>query len=340
MPEPARTGPSRALMLPWLCGWTLVVAPFNILIGTTAFQQVWAFTWPAADGVVVRSGVQTRDVNRLSIAYEYEVDGRTYTGTRYSYGEVGTDTRHWHKVAAELPAGTPVTVRYDPADPAESLLQPGLNGFVLSMIWFLTPFNIIAVGGWVWFLNSRPFDPGRRRCVRTIRGGYRVKLPGYSRAGCGAALVLIVTFFGSFVWAFGFTFTPPPELAGWLYVVLVAVAAGLSAWLPSPPTRMDVDTRRGVIRFPPDPTKLPFSSIRGVVVRHEEKPDSQSGVTHEYHCEFVRADSDPYHVATFGDCRSAEALAAWLRERLGLKADAGVEPLVGTDAAPIPVPGG
>lgn len=318
MPEPARAGPSRALTLSWLVVGTLAVAPFDVLIGVTAFRQVWAFTWPAADGVVVRSGVQTDDVNRLSIAYEYEVDGVAHTGTRYSYGEVGTDTRHWHKVAAELPAGTPVRVYHAPTDPAESLLQPGLNGFVLSMAWALTPFNIIGVGAWAWLLRSRPFDPGRRYWVRPVRGGYRVRLPGYSRAGCAAALVLPVTFLGTFVWGFGFGFNPPAALVGWLSVALLAAAALLTLWLPNPQTRMDVDVRRRVVRFPPDPTELPFASIRDVVVRHEEKPGNGSGVTHEYHCAFARADADPFHFATFGDRRSAEALAAWLRGRLGL----------------------
>ena len=75
------------------------------------------------------------------------VGGRRFTGTRYCYAAMGTNLGAWHRVQRQLPVGSRVPVAYDPADPSESVLRPGLTGMHLFMVWFLTPFNVIAVGG-------------------------------------------------------------------------------------------------------------------------------------------------------------------------------------------------
>jgi hypothetical protein len=81
-----------------------------------------------------------------------------------------------------------------------------------------------------------------------------------------------------------------------------------------------VDELARVVRFPadPEPLEVSFAAIRAVIVRHEEKRDSEGDVTHAYHCELIRPDQDPLHVATYSDPEAAAALAAWLRERIGI----------------------
>ena len=79
---------------------------------------------------------------------------------------------------------------------------------------------------------------------------------------------------------------------------------------------MDVDERARVVRFPPNPEPLevPFADIRDMVVRDEEKKDSEGDTRHEYHCEFVRSGAKVFHITTYQTPESAEALAAWLHD--------------------------
>src|SRR5262245_2949042 len=125
---PAGARGAGCLLFVWLVGWTVVSVIFAGAIGYALVQQARAATFPTADGHITHSGVQTGANSdgeasyRLTIVYEYEVDGRRYTGTRYCFAEMGTNTNAWHKIAAELPVGTDVRVSYDPDNPAESLL--------------------------------------------------------------------------------------------------------------------------------------------------------------------------------------------------------------------------
>jgi predicted lipid-binding transport protein (Tim44 family) len=62
------------------------------------------------------------------VHYQYEVNGVQYTGTRvtehsFSYGSSGDV----EKFLAQHPAGAPVTVDYNPANPADAVLETGMG---------------------------------------------------------------------------------------------------------------------------------------------------------------------------------------------------------------------
>lgn len=312
----------------WLLPWSAMVLPFDGFLGWTIFRQARALTFPTADGVLTRSGVRTVDGSdgpsyRLDIAYDYAVGGRPYAGTRYSYSEMGTNTGAWQRVSNRLPVGTRVPVAYDPADPAESLLRPGPTGFHLAMVWFLTPFNIVMLGGWAVLVHGRrpAFDPAARRGVVTTPGGWRVRLPGVGRAGCFGVLLLGITFVGVFVWAIGWGFDPPVALASGTYLAAVVLAAVVA--VRHSPREVEVNDLERVIRLPASDgttVEVPFAAVREVVVAEEVTHDSEGGTGTAYRCDLIRANAPRVSVATFGEPAAAEALAAWLRERFGLVA--------------------
>lgn len=317
-----------SFMLFWLLGWTAGTLAFDAFILGALYQQARALTFDTTDGTVTRSAVATgRDgdggaSHRLDIAYEYQVNGRRYTGTRYSRAEMGTNSKAWHAIRDELPVGTRVRVWYDPGDPADAVLRPGLTGFHLALVWFLTPFNLIMLGGWVMLALSRrgSFDPANRRWVRPTPSGVRVPLPTAGRAGRFAGCLLGITFAGTFVLGFGFGFNPPVLVGAGGYLAAVAVSIGFAARHVNPV--LEVNQLERVLRFvrAPEPVEVPFAAVRAVEVTHEETTDSEGGSTHRYHCDLTRADAPdaPLRVVTFHDAETAGRFAAWLRAEVGI----------------------
>jgi len=104
-----------------------------------AYEGARSSRWPAAQGRITRSaaywglarrGIQTMWAYRLDINYQYEAGGRTYEGHRVSFS--AWDPQHslnlfngW--TAARYPAGTAVSVHFDPADPALSVIESGVR---------------------------------------------------------------------------------------------------------------------------------------------------------------------------------------------------------------------
>jgi hypothetical protein len=50
--------------------------------------------------------------------------------------------------------GRETTVYYNPTDPAESLLQPGVDGSDLLLLLFLAPWNLMVAAGWLVLVKS------------------------------------------------------------------------------------------------------------------------------------------------------------------------------------------
>lgn len=103
--------------------------------GITALRRNQAAEdYPTADGVVTRSAVEeylTYDtapatrMYRLDFAYEFQVDGATYTGSHLGASPNASlnSRRKQEERLAPYPAGQRVTVYYNPLDPADALLE-------------------------------------------------------------------------------------------------------------------------------------------------------------------------------------------------------------------------
>ena len=74
-------------------------------------RDLWA-TGRTTQGIVVDKGTR-RKSNLAEYSYTYRVDGKEYR----------RDRRVTSKSAGELPVGSAVEVRYDPADPVRALTQ-------------------------------------------------------------------------------------------------------------------------------------------------------------------------------------------------------------------------
>jgi Protein of unknown function (DUF3592) len=85
------------------------------------------------------------------IAYSYSVKGRKFSANRYQFGDTGRrSVNEIRGIVARYPVGRIVRMTYNPSDPSQSVLEPGVNG----MSWFMLAVGsgMIALG--VWFGSS------------------------------------------------------------------------------------------------------------------------------------------------------------------------------------------
>jgi hypothetical protein len=79
-----------------------------------------------ARGAILREDVEDVGGGRLRrrVVYGFEVDGRAYQGS-YSYSADAWRVKERISISAEMPAGKPIDIRYDPADPSRSFAFVG-----------------------------------------------------------------------------------------------------------------------------------------------------------------------------------------------------------------------
>lgn len=116
-------------------------------------------SWPSVDGVVIESRVETKKSNdrkdgptyKAVVVYKYEVGGEEFSSDRIWFGgEVSTSKRtQMRDIVKGYPEGQPTEVHYDPENPAEAVLQPG----VFFTSYFMIIFGaVFAVPGGIMLL--------------------------------------------------------------------------------------------------------------------------------------------------------------------------------------------
>jgi hypothetical protein len=135
----------------------------TLLFGFATLAKIKATSaWPSVDGVVVASGtivhVHTDSEHRLdetrmhepTVRYEYEVDGRKYSGDRITLARVARTGDFAAAMLARYPVGEGVRVHYDPKDPKSAVLRPGDTRGI--EILFTVAVGFIAIGAsFVWW---------------------------------------------------------------------------------------------------------------------------------------------------------------------------------------------
>lgn|GEM_PF-5387760 len=93
--------------------------------------------------ITIDSYVQDRDATRgPTVLYSYEAHDGTHQGTRISFARAVPVMSRWTQpfnglppdVLAGLRAKTEVDVWYDPEDPAQAVLRPGVDGAYIGLI--------------------------------------------------------------------------------------------------------------------------------------------------------------------------------------------------------------
>lgn len=124
-----------------LGGICATVLPIVVLVGVGIFlyrrskmrdaTKHAAQNWSGTMGVVITSTVQVKRGYKSRteipvVVYQYQVDGKPYTGQVVKAGEQFFSVRLYgdaHKTVARYPVGAQVMVYYNPVNPVESALE-------------------------------------------------------------------------------------------------------------------------------------------------------------------------------------------------------------------------
>src|SRR5207244_4080227 len=131
----------------------------------------------------------------------YQVQGQNYFSDQFRY--LTTPQGTWaDEIVAAHPVHSPVKVYYNPRDPADAILAPGVSGDDLHTALFFLPFNIAMVALWCMLVitvcgrRTRAGDPPAGIRVLRSEGMLRVPLPrvspllGTAGGTCLAAFLL------------------------------------------------------------------------------------------------------------------------------------------------------
>ncbi|MCE5267836.1 MAG: DUF3592 domain-containing protein [Planctomycetaceae bacterium] len=320
--------------------WSSITLVADSAIVWSAFRQMRALRYSTVAGRITSSRIDARSgsrgpLYRAEIKYAYSVAGKRYEGTRYRYGEVSSGGKSAAaRVVALYPVGKQIDVRYAPNDPADAVLNAGLEGSDLLLAAFLLPFNLIMVGIWSATIGSI-----RHRLFRPVAGGakilndgrcVRVRLSPWTPLCIGAAVSGVLAFLSAFVVAFGFGWNPRLDvpIVAWGLILSgsgIAYAYAKSAWVRGGSDLVIDDSTQSIV-LPmtygrTEQAVVPWKSIVAIDVERIEKHGSR-GSTYSAHVPTLTiADNDGAQqrreqLTEFWDKASAEGLVDWIRERL------------------------
>jgi len=140
----------------------LLVGLWNFICGAVEYREAQdTLNFASAQGKIVTSRKYFSQTSSGSgydsvVKYSYTVGGKEYSGHTVSFRTAPTLPRD----IAQFPLGTPVTVYYDPSNPAKACLQKGQTGeniasMVMAGFYGVAGVVFLLIGMIVVFLQKR-----------------------------------------------------------------------------------------------------------------------------------------------------------------------------------------
>ena len=170
MEKPENTRESLGFLLLWLGQMAFMAVGILLLfLGSRNLLRGHASNhWPKADGIIQSSSISRFDSSGSgpqhttyggSVAYDFQVAGSNYSGSRVTFADYAHDMNHAQAVRNRYPEGKRVTVHYAPDNPQLAVLETGIT----DGMWILPTGGVIfsAVGIMIFAI---------RRQVRQMAG--------------------------------------------------------------------------------------------------------------------------------------------------------------------------
>ena len=328
---------SKVLLGGLFCFWSALILTADGFVGWGIWHQIASRNYPAVSGEITHSELTREHRSKggtygVDIRYNYVVDGRAFDGTRYRYNAGASSDSAWAREAvASHPVGASTQVFYNPRNPEEALLSPGLGGADLFLVLFLMPFNLITFGlftGLGTWLCGRIFKPVAGG-VKIIRDGPRtsIRLPEYGAMAWGMAAMGLMSFLCVFILAFSSGFHPPVGTASAVLALVVTVGAGAYGWqwrkVHSGEKDLVLHEGTGMLTLPETCGRkalvsVGFSEIENLAVEAVTHHGNKGGVSYTYAPTLQLRGGGSQKLADWADKSKAEAFTDWLRERVGI----------------------
>jgi hypothetical protein len=195
--------PSVYVLILALAFWTAVIGVADYFVFGTTARQFLARDFASTTGEIVESHVTQLALLRagITIHYSYTVRGREYRGSGYRYDDQFSAVSA-EDVVRRFPRYSKQTVYFNPKNPADSILSPGVDGNDLMVILFATPINVVSAVLWIWVLahlgEKRLVPPAGGMRIRRQEGLVRVRLADVSALEAGFYALGIASFAATF----------------------------------------------------------------------------------------------------------------------------------------------
>ncbi len=317
--------------------WTSVMVVADFVVVQNSVRQALSVNFASTTGRMVKSEIFKNAVSHrgVDIGYNYKVNGISYTGHRYRYDDRSAAWEYGNAVDA-FPRWSERKVYYNPADPTDSILDPGLAGCDLLLPLFAMPLNVVTVALWVPILRT---NRTKRRAA--VAGGIRIltnanETRAQLTAFSPAAAALGALGASSFLLAFpvvsigGFQPTMTVMLVVWSIVFVAVAVAGAWTFIRIHAGNYDlrIDQASKIVTVPRSGERkveltLARSQIAGVSVRRRTTK-TPSGDYFSYlpviNCVASGPDSPPVNLVTWGWTETnARSFGLWLSEQLGVE---------------------
>lgn len=319
--------------------WTAIVGCFDGMLVYSAYKCFRSRDYVAVPGTILTSEVKESSDSegtsyKAEIRYRYEVKGQGYEGDRLFAGTpFSAGRRPAQRWVETYPAGKTVTAYVNPADANEAILQRGFHGAELFITLFMTPFNVVMFGLWLW-----PWKVWREKKHPPLAGGVKVWTNGnevrahlnrWAPWQAGVVTVGAVAFVAIFPVGFLSGFQPPAALI--LPVWGMVLGAGLWAYLRRRARRNsgreDLVIEKGTLHLtlpPQDKRKQPLSlrreEVADVIVEEVPAIDSDSSPT--YNPVLMLRDGRRERLMKSLGKEEAEGFVKWLRGELRIEGEA------------------
>jgi len=317
--------------------WTgLIVAGTFALIETTVRQHL-ALRFSTTRCRIVQSQLGRSEMSRrgIEIEYNYTVNGVDYTGHRYRYDDHNA-TLEWGATVVEHPRWSFQTVYYNPKNPADAVLEPGIDGCDLLLLLFALPLNVLTSTLWSAIV-ARMREKFRVRPA----GGLRIlREPGETRVSLAETPAIAAGCYGSaataFIAAFPVViacgFEPTLPAMEWVWGIVLAVGMAVALWRTARNRTgiydLRIDQTAQTVTLPQTagrrkPLTLSHREISGVSMqRRQNKGPSGTRFTYLPALRRVESgmESQPIRLITLGwSEEKAQAFSQWLSQELGVE---------------------
>lgn len=139
-------------------GITVMFIVVEVFLALPFHEGRSAHAWPTATGTVASASMGRAGKRRKPtplVTYTFQVDGATYSGSRYNAFPTGMSRERAEGILAQHTPGTTVTVYYNPANPSRSLLAPW-GDEIEQFVWpFRGGWGLLTACAWFWYFRRR-----------------------------------------------------------------------------------------------------------------------------------------------------------------------------------------